>query len=133
VAVFVGNELAAELKFKLDKKCSNNQAEQLAILKALEAIVTLDITENGPRTAAISTDSRITTDFLKNINNHKFVIEEIRKKVSILETANWTIELSRVKAHVGTHGNEAADQLANGAAQNRGATISYNKIPKGTW
>jgi len=35
VAVFAGNELAAQLKFKLDKKCSNNQAEQLAIVKAL--------------------------------------------------------------------------------------------------
>jgi hypothetical protein len=27
VAIFAGNELAAQLKFKLDKKCSNNQAE----------------------------------------------------------------------------------------------------------
>jgi len=44
VAVFAGNELAAQLKFKLDKKCSNNQAEQLAIVKALEAIEILDIT-----------------------------------------------------------------------------------------
>ena len=44
MAVFAGNELAAQLKFKLDKKCSNNQAEQLAIVKALEAIEILDIT-----------------------------------------------------------------------------------------
>jgi len=60
VAIFAGNELAAQLKFKLDKKCSNNQAEQLAIVKILEAIETLDITENGLRTAAIFTGSRIT-------------------------------------------------------------------------
>jgi len=32
VAIFVGNELAVQLKFKLDNKCSNNQAE-LAILR----------------------------------------------------------------------------------------------------
>jgi ribonuclease HI len=102
VAIFAGNELAAQVKFKLDKKCSNNQAEQLAILKALDAIETLDITENGPRTAAIFADSRITIDSLKNINNHNFLIEEIRKKVYILETANWVIEFSCVKAHVGT-------------------------------
>jgi ribonuclease HI len=54
VAIFAGNELAAQLKFKLDKKCSNNRAEQLATVKALEEIETLDITENGPHTAAQS-------------------------------------------------------------------------------
>ena len=43
VAVFAGNELATQLKFKLDKKCSNNQAEQFAIVKALETIELLDI------------------------------------------------------------------------------------------
>jgi len=37
-----------------------------------------------------------------------------------------------VKAHVGTYGNELADQLAKAAAQKRDALISYKKIPKGT-
>jgi hypothetical protein len=32
VAIFVENERVRELKFKLDVKCSNNQAEQLAII-----------------------------------------------------------------------------------------------------
>jgi ribonuclease HI len=132
VAIFAGNEVAAQVKFKLDKKCSNNQAEQLAIPKALEAIETLDITENGPYTAAIFADNRITIDSLKNINSHNFLIEEIRKKVSILETANWVIEFSCVKVHVGTYGYELADLLAKETARNRDATISYNKIPKGT-
>jgi hypothetical protein len=35
VTIFVGKELAAQLKFKLDNRCSNKQAEQLAIAKAL--------------------------------------------------------------------------------------------------
>jgi ribonuclease HI len=124
MTVFAGNELAAQLKFNLNKKCSNDQAGQLAILKALEAITVSDIIENGPRTAAIFTGSRITVDYLKNINNHNFLIEEIRKKVSILETANWTIEFSWFKAHVGTYGEELANQLANEAARSRDATIS---------
>jgi ribonuclease HI len=62
VAKFDGKELAVQLKFKLDNKCSNIQAEQLAILKAIEVIVTIEITENTPRTATIFTDSRISTD-----------------------------------------------------------------------
>jgi len=57
VAIFAGNELAAQLKFKLDKKCSNKQVEQIAIVKKPEAIEKLNITENEPRTAAIFTDS----------------------------------------------------------------------------
>ena len=37
-----------------------------------------------------------------------------------------------VKAHVGTYGNELANQLVKAAAQNRDTSISYNKISKGT-
>ena len=53
VAIFTGKELVTQLKYKLDKQCSNNQAEQLAIAKALEAIETINTEENSPRTAAI--------------------------------------------------------------------------------
>jgi ribonuclease HI len=59
VAIFVGKELAVQLNFKLDNKCSNNQAEQLAIFKALEVIETIEIAENSARTATIFTDSTI--------------------------------------------------------------------------
>jgi ribonuclease HI len=38
VAIFSGKELVTKLKYKLDNRCSNNQAEQLAIAKALEAL-----------------------------------------------------------------------------------------------
>jgi ribonuclease HI len=132
VAIFVGEELTAQLKFKLDNRCSNNQAEQLTIAKALEVIETIDIAENRPRTVAIFTDSRITIDSLKNVNNHSYLIEEIRKRICILERTNWTVEFSWVKAHVGIHGNELADQLAKAAARNTDLKISFNRIPKST-
>jgi ribonuclease HI len=38
MAIFVDKELVAQLKFILDLRCSNNQAEQLAIEKALKLI-----------------------------------------------------------------------------------------------
>jgi len=38
VAIFAGNELLSQIKFKLDNRCSNNQAEQQAIAKALEVL-----------------------------------------------------------------------------------------------
>ena len=69
VAIFVGKEHKAQLKFKLDNRCSNNQAEQLAATKALEIIDAIDIAENNPRMIGTFTNSRITNDSLENVNN----------------------------------------------------------------
>jgi ribonuclease HI len=88
VANFVDNELVAKLKFKLDNRCSDNQAEQLAIAKALEIIESIVISETSLRTVTIFTDSRIRLVSLKIVNNHGYIIEEIRKRVSILERLN---------------------------------------------
>jgi len=55
--------------------CSNNQAEHLAIAKALEALEKTDIEENSPCTTAIITDSKISLDSIKNANIHSYLIE----------------------------------------------------------
>ena len=36
IAVFIDKHLTFQLKYKLADRCSNNQTEQLAIVKALE-------------------------------------------------------------------------------------------------
>ena len=131
IATFVENHPTNQQKFKLDSKCSNNQAEQYAILKALEAIER--DTENtiiNERTAIIYTDSKITIDSLQNTRNHNNLINKIRHQVKHLENSKWRINFSWVKAHAGTFGNELADKLAKDAAREPEATISYNKIPK---
>ena len=115
----------------MDNKCSNNQAEQLAKFKTLEVIDTIEITEKSPSTATLFTDSRISIDLLKNVNNHSYLTEETRK-MSTLEKANWTIEFSLVRAHVGIYGNDLADQLAKAAARNRDTTVAFNRIPLST-
>jgi len=38
IAIFIQNKLAHQLRFTLHNRCSNNQAEQLAVVKALETI-----------------------------------------------------------------------------------------------
>jgi len=38
IAIFTIKHLTFQLKYKLAERCSNNQAEQLAIAKALEKI-----------------------------------------------------------------------------------------------
>jgi len=109
-----------------------NQAEQLAIVKALEAIETIDNPENSPRTIDIFTDSRITLDLLQNANNRSYLIKEIRKRLSYLDRANWTIGISWVKAHAGIYGNKMADQLAKAATRNSDLAVSFHRIPTST-
>jgi ribonuclease HI len=128
VAIFTGNELTKQLTFKLDDRCSNNQAEQLVIVKALEEIEGTTQTPRNQRTTIICTDSRITIDSLRNSRTRNRLIQEIRKKVTILERLSWTINLSWIKAHAGTNGNELADRLAKEAARNQKAIICYYKI-----
>ena len=38
IAIFIGNELREKIMVKLDNRCSCNQTEQLAILKASESV-----------------------------------------------------------------------------------------------
>jgi hypothetical protein len=62
VAIFKGSDMVAKTQLKLDTRCSNNQAEQFAILKALETIESLNSTIITPRTATIFTNSRVSID-----------------------------------------------------------------------
>ena len=114
--------------FTLHNSCSINQAEQLAIVKALETVKDIYIAENTPREVTVHTDSRVTLHSLQNPNNHRYLIEEIRKRTIILEKHNWKITFTWIQAHVGHYGNEIADKLAKEAAGKD--IISYNKIPK---
>ena len=125
--IYLWNILTHQMKHKLHDKCSNNQAEQLAIVKALQAIET-KIKNNTPRTIKIHTDSRITLESLKNTKNRNYLIEEIRKKTNALEKENWNIEYAWIKEHAGNYGNELADRLVKEATRN--SDICYNRFPK---
>jgi ribonuclease HI len=112
VAIFMENERVRNLKLKLDAKCSNFKAEQLATIKGLEAGKDKEIKEVIPWTAEIYTDSEITINSNKNTSNHNNLTEEKRKHTLQLQRDNWEIRFIWVKAHVGILGNELADHLA---------------------
>jgi ribonuclease HI len=126
IAIFIQNKLAHQRRLTLHNNCSNNQAEQLAVVKAMEIIKELN-TADVPREITIHTDSRITLQSLKNPKNHKHLIDEIREKAKILKEHNWHITLTWIQAHVGHYGNELADKLAKEAAGKD--IISYSRIP----
>jgi len=73
------SEMIAKLQLKTDNKCSKNQAEQLAILKALEKLEGMNKQSINPLSTTMITDSRITLDSLQNYNNICFLVEDIRK------------------------------------------------------
>ena len=125
--VFKGSELVAKVQLKLDSRCSNNQAEQLAILKVLETIESMNSLSINARTAAIFTDSRVSLDS-PHVNNHAHLAEEIRIKVTSMVRAKWKIKFSWVKAHAGIYGNEMADRLAKEAARRDGTSYGYSRI-----
>jgi hypothetical protein len=68
-AVILGKFLTEQFKFKLHDRCLNNQAEQLAIVKAFEVIESQQENQNGNRTAVIYTDSKITLDSITSAKN----------------------------------------------------------------
>ena len=52
------------------ERCSNNQAEQVAILRALEQIQNLPLTEDAEKIAVVNTGSKVTLDTLQNRHKH---------------------------------------------------------------
>lgn len=129
--IFRNKTVVQQQKFRLNNKCSNNQAEQIAILQALKIITEMDI-PNIERTVAIYTDSKVTIDLLRNNDKHGYIIEQIRQNLKILFSQHWKINFKWIKAHVGIHGNEIADKLAKQATEEDHIPVIYNKIPKST-
>jgi len=78
IAIFIDKHLTFKLKYKLSERCSNNQAEQLAIDKELEIMKNLYYLQGNQRFLAILTDSRISLDAIAKPSNHKNLVERIR-------------------------------------------------------
>jgi len=67
--IFVNGKLVHQLKLKLHGHCSNNQAEQIAILKVLEKLEELQDGQGNDKRVAIYTDSKITLNLLQTNSN----------------------------------------------------------------
>ena len=130
LATFTEGSLTHPLRYKLAEKCCNNQAEQLAIVKALKKLRKMQTTQRSHRTAAIHTDSRITLEAIANPRNHQSLVESIRKEIRILEEDEWIVHFAWVKAHDNNPGNELADLLAKEAACDNSLQTTYHKYPK---
>jgi len=108
--ILVNGKLVHQLKFKLHGHCSNNQAKQTAILKALEKLEELQDGQDNDKRDEIYTDSKITLDLLHNKFKQNRLIEFVRHKIIILTHLKWIIHFGWVKGHVAIEGNELVDK-----------------------
>jgi len=82
VVIFLDNNIIETMQYRLNERCSNNQAEQMAILKALEYIQKMEPEE---KIVLVHTDSKITLQILRNKKKHTKFIEQIRTLVQEME------------------------------------------------
>ena len=125
----VNGRLVHQLKFKLHGHCSNNQADQIAILKVLEKLEELLAGQDNDEHIAIYTDSKITLDLLQNMFKRNRLIESIRNKIITLMHLKWSKHFGWVKGHTGIEGNEFVDRLAKEAGV-EDRPVVYDKIPR---
>jgi ribonuclease HI len=105
-AVIIKDDIVLhQSKYRLHERCSKNQSEQVAVLKAMEQIQNLQLAEDTEKIVVVNTDSKVTLDTLKNRNKHYKLIGNIRKEIKRLEDQQWTVLFNWVKAHVGIEGN----------------------------
>jgi len=78
-------------KYKLHERCSNNQAEQVAILRALEQIQNLELVEDAEKIVVFNTDSKVTLDTLQNRSKQCILLGNLRKEIKRLEEQQWTV------------------------------------------
>jgi len=128
--IFVNGKLVHQLKFEIHAHCSNNQAQQIAILRVLEKSEELqDGQDNNNKRVAIYTDSKITFDLLQNKFKRNGVIELIRNKIIAPAHLKWIMHFGWVKGHAGIEENELVDRLAKEAAVEDGPVV-YDKMPR---
>jgi ribonuclease HI len=131
-AIYVNQALRRQGKYKLHNSCSNNQVEQVAILKALDELAS-HADHNG-RTVAIYTNSKVTLASLRNNFIHSPLIVDIRNNVRQFMDQNWVIHFGWLKAHSGIEGNKLADHRAKKAAEAEGELDTvYDRTPLTTF
>jgi len=91
-AVIIKDDIVLhQSKYKLRERCSSTQAEQVAILRALEQIQNLQLAEDAEKVVVVNTDIKVTPNTLQNRNNHYIIVGNIRKEIKRLEDQHWTV------------------------------------------
>ena len=123
--VFRDQQETARQQFKLHPDCSVFQAEMYALVRALHWVTQLD--SNCLHDVALITDSQSALMAMRGSHMTHPLVHEA-KQLLVEHTELGSIKFFHTQAHIGTQGNERADQLAKYAASV--CTVnSYSAIP----
>ena len=93
IAIFIKGELQHRLKYKLHNNCSNNQAKQVAIVKAIEATENIYNRDSRRRTAIIYRQQSYCPIVKEPQKPQKpYRRNQEKKKAIELERREWTIK-----------------------------------------
>ncbi|XP_052741129.1 putative 115 kDa protein in type-1 retrotransposable element R1DM [Bicyclus anynana] len=125
ISVWVeGKEVHYKL-YPLEGYCSVYQAELVAVRGALETIAS----KNYLQKSHIFCDSRAALQSLSNPQNLNPIVVEIRDIGRNLCRSGKQVQFHWIRAHVGTEGNERADNLAKTAATKSKTRKVYDRFP----
>ncbi|KAJ2946800.1 hypothetical protein O0L34_g12863 [Tuta absoluta] len=110
-------------KYKLEPFCTVYQAEMYALHQAIDMA-----SEIEGNTVNILSDSRSALETLQNRISFHPIAFNIKKKISELKNEGKNLRLFWIRAHVGTVGNERADELAKQAAHKK-TRADYSNCP----
>jgi ribonuclease HI len=129
LVVFDGKENIYEHSEPMDSTNSVFEAEAQAINFSVKCLSDLGIKN---RVIRLYSDSLSTVHSLQNVTMKNFRIQDTAHKLHHLAQKN-KVSVHWTKAHVGTYGNEAADNLAKYGALTMGPTrFNYKKTLKQT-
>jgi ribonuclease HI len=111
--VLKNDQLQHSWQGSLSESNSVFQAELIAVVKALEKVVHIP-----EREVAILTDSKSSLYAIGRFENQNPLVQKAQILLHQLQESGKSVTLAWVKAHVGTRGNELADQLAKDAVAN---------------
>lgn len=114
----------ANSTFRLDPACTVFQAELFALHKAVQ-----QAHQSGHPVVNIMSDSRSSLELLGNPKLTHPLVKAVRETLEQLKAEERELRFFWIRAHIGTPGNERADELAKVAAYGTEEVIDYNKIP----
>ncbi|XP_014249821.1 uncharacterized protein LOC106666852 [Cimex lectularius] len=123
------NTLHETIQIRLASWCSNNQAELVAILKALQWLAQQDV-DGVNKNAIVMTDSHISIDKIKNYKARSLMVSDIRNMIKSLRDNGWKISIEKVSEHIGIQDNEEAGAAAKEATENAELETTVTVVPK---
>ncbi|KAL0812196.1 hypothetical protein ABMA28_009571 [Loxostege sticticalis] len=118
-----GRETTNEI-FSLDPACTVFQSELYALHRALEKVK-----ESNEPIINILSDSRSSLELLSGPKLVHPLVKNIKECIADIRAQGRRVRLFWLRAHVGTPGNERADQLAKEGAEREAEVLDYAEVP----